>query len=57
VNPQTNQQIRSTLPIHEEAMRLKGVKWSKMIKMRKNYIILTSPIGGAYKKGEALQNL
>jgi hypothetical protein len=31
------------------------VKWSKTLKLRKGYIIFTSPVGGANKKGEALQ--
>jgi hypothetical protein len=36
---------------------MEGVKWSKTLKLRKDYIIFTSPIGGANKKGDALQNL
>jgi hypothetical protein len=31
------------------------VKWSKKLKLRKGYIIFTSPVGGGNKKGEALQ--
>jgi hypothetical protein len=36
---------------------MEGVKWSKTLKLRNGYIIFTSPIGGANKKWDALQNL
>ncbi len=35
---------------------MEGVKWSKTLKLPKGYIILTSPVCGANKKGDALQN-